>query len=64
MNKKSTLENNNRPLAYDTAVRQQRRFAIQQIVLACFADHTEGWQRLHFDIYMRPRFERLGVPVP
>jgi Asp-tRNA(Asn)/Glu-tRNA(Gln) amidotransferase A subunit family amidase len=38
MNKKSTLENNNRPLAYDTAVRQQRRFAIQQIVLACFAD--------------------------
>ena len=37
-NKKNTLENANRPLVYDTALRMQRRFAIQQIVLAAFAE--------------------------
>jgi Asp-tRNA(Asn)/Glu-tRNA(Gln) amidotransferase A subunit family amidase len=36
--KRVTLENANKPQHYDTAVRQQRRFAIQQIVLMCFAD--------------------------
>ncbi|HEY8994131.1 MAG TPA: amidase [Lacunisphaera sp.] len=36
--KRTTLENANKPLLLDTAVRQQRRFAIQQIVLMCFAD--------------------------
>ncbi|MEO6569845.1 MAG: amidase [Opitutaceae bacterium] len=36
--KKTTLENANRPLVLDTAVRMQRRFAVQQIVLAAFAD--------------------------
>lgn len=32
--------------------------------LACLADHTRGWQKLHFDIYTRPRLERLGVVIP
>jgi amidase len=36
--KKSTLENTNKPLHYDTAFRLQRRFAVQQIVLACMAE--------------------------
>jgi len=36
--KRRTLENANKPLVLDTAVRQQRRFAIQQIVLMCFAE--------------------------
>jgi amidase len=37
-NKKATLETANRPATYETAIRLQRRFAIQQIVLACFAE--------------------------
>jgi amidase len=36
--KRTTLMNANKPLHYDTALRQQRRFAIQQIVLMCFAE--------------------------
>jgi len=36
--KRTTLQNANKPLHYDTAIRQQRRFAIQQIVLMCFAE--------------------------
>lgn len=36
--KKVTLENANKALALDTAVRMQRRFAVQQIVLAAMAD--------------------------
>ncbi len=36
--KKATLETANKPLAYDTALRMQRRFAIQQIVLQCMAE--------------------------
>jgi amidase len=36
--KKITLQNANKPLILDTAARQQRRFAIQQIVLMCFAE--------------------------
>ncbi|WP_460853097.1 hypothetical protein [Nocardioides montaniterrae] len=28
---------------------------------ACFADHSAKWQRLHFDIYVRPRMERAGL---
>jgi amidase len=36
--KRTTLENANKPLQYDTALRMQRRFAIQQIVLMCFAE--------------------------
>lgn len=38
MNKKTTLENVNKAQTLDTAVRLQRRFAIQQIVLMCFSD--------------------------
>jgi len=38
--KKTTLQNANKPLLLDTAVRQQRRFAIQQIVLMCFAEQN------------------------
>jgi Asp-tRNA(Asn)/Glu-tRNA(Gln) amidotransferase A subunit family amidase len=37
-NKKLSLQSTDRPLVYDTAVRLQRRFAIQQIVLACMAE--------------------------
>lgn len=29
--------------------------------MACFEDHTEAWQRLHFDIYTRPEMERAGL---
>jgi Asp-tRNA(Asn)/Glu-tRNA(Gln) amidotransferase A subunit family amidase len=36
--KKLTLETANKPAVLDTAVRLQRRFAIQQIVLACLAE--------------------------
>jgi amidase len=36
--KKNTLINANKPVTYDTAVRLQRRFAIQQIVLMCFSE--------------------------
>lgn len=36
--KKNTLMTANRPTTYDTAVRLQRRFVIQQIVLMAFAD--------------------------
>lgn len=36
--KKLTLETANKPLVLDTAVRLQRRFAVQQIVLACLAE--------------------------
>jgi amidase len=37
-NKKTTLESANRPTTYETAARLQRRFAVQQIVLAAFAE--------------------------
>jgi len=37
MDKKATLMAANKPIVLDTAVRLQRRFAIQQITLACFA---------------------------
>ncbi len=36
--KKATLETANKPLVYDTTLRLQRRFAIQQIVLQCMAE--------------------------
>jgi len=36
--KKRGLENSNKAMELDTAVRLQRRFAIQQIILACMAD--------------------------
>jgi Asp-tRNA(Asn)/Glu-tRNA(Gln) amidotransferase A subunit family amidase len=36
--KKATLESANRAATYDTAIRMQRRFAVQQIVLACLAE--------------------------
>jgi amidase len=36
--KKTGLENANKAMALDTAVRVQRRFAIQQIILACMAE--------------------------
>ena len=38
--KKTTLMNANKPMVLDTAVRQQRRFAVQQIVLMCFAEQN------------------------
>jgi amidase len=38
--KKVTLETANKPLVLDTAVRLQRRFAVQQIVLACMAEQN------------------------
>jgi Asp-tRNA(Asn)/Glu-tRNA(Gln) amidotransferase A subunit family amidase len=37
-NKKVTLQNANKPQVLDTALRIQRRFAIQQIVLQCFSE--------------------------
>jgi Asp-tRNA(Asn)/Glu-tRNA(Gln) amidotransferase A subunit family amidase len=36
--KKTTLQNANKPQVLDTALRMQRRFAIQQIVLQCFSE--------------------------
>ena len=36
--KKLTLTSTDRPMALDTAVRLQKRYAIQQIILACMAD--------------------------
>jgi Asp-tRNA(Asn)/Glu-tRNA(Gln) amidotransferase A subunit family amidase len=38
--KKKSLQTADKELAYDTAVRLQRRFAIQQIVLDCFAEQN------------------------
>ncbi len=35
--------------------------ACREAAMACFVDHTEGWQRLHFDIYTRPKMERAGL---
>ncbi len=59
MNKKSTLENANKPLVYDTAARLQRRFAIQQIVLMCFAE-----QKLDAVVYPTGNIPsaKLGAP--
>jgi hypothetical protein len=57
--KRTTLQNANKPLNYDTAIRQQRRFAIQQIVLMCFAD-------LNLDAVVYPTgnipLGKLGMP--
>jgi Asp-tRNA(Asn)/Glu-tRNA(Gln) amidotransferase A subunit family amidase len=39
-NKKTSLESTNRPQTYETALRLQRRFALQQIVLQCMAELT------------------------
>lgn len=33
----------------------------REAAMACFRDHTEGWQRLHFDVYTRPKMERAGL---
>lgn len=53
-----------RPGTLDRLSEGQFKIACREAGLACFADHTRGWQRLHFDIYTRPLFERAGVPVP
>ena len=36
--KKASMENYNKPLAYDSTLRMQRRFAFQQMILAAFAE--------------------------
>jgi hypothetical protein len=33
----------------------------REAAMACFRDHTEAWQRLHFDVYVRPRMQRAGL---
>src|SRR6185436_4721565 len=37
-NRRRSIETNEKTVVMDTAVRMQRRFAVQQIVLACMAE--------------------------
>ncbi|AHF90333.1 amidase [Opitutaceae bacterium TAV5] len=57
--KRITLGNTNKPRVYETAYRLQRRFAVQQIVLACMAE-----QKLDAIVYptsnLSPRV--IGMP--
>jgi len=33
----------------------------REAALACLGDHEQAWQRVHFDVYTRPRLERAGL---
>jgi Asp-tRNA(Asn)/Glu-tRNA(Gln) amidotransferase A subunit family amidase len=59
-NRKTTLENNDKATVYDTAARLQRRFAVQEIVLAAFAD-----MKLDAIVYPTSNLppSRLGFPA-
>ncbi|MBW8782658.1 MAG: amidase [Verrucomicrobia bacterium] len=57
--KKRTLQNNEKELALDTAVRLQRRFAIQQIVLESFAE-----QNLDAVIYPTSNIPSAKIDAP